>query len=199
MLPDFTRVKTRANRDLLRWAHQQVPAVAPLLQGVATVRQHEGRVGRIVRQDESEASIDYCSVSCEFVLKREEMKHFDLKTIQQKLIEAANQIGQAQTRQMIVVAGEAAESVGNVVDAGGELTPDTFLELFRRVEMDFDPRTLKPRPGSTLIMHPEVAALVESKVKEWEKDPMLKAEYERIIAMKREEWRDREANRKLVD
>lgn len=31
------------------------------------MRQHEGKVGRIVRQDESEGSIDFRSISSEFV------------------------------------------------------------------------------------------------------------------------------------
>ena len=199
MLPDFTRAKDRANRDLLRWVGQQIPAVAPLLRRVSTVRQHEGKVGRIVRQDESEASIDFCSISSEFVQNREDMKHSDLKAIQEKLLKVAKDFGQDQTRRMLTAAGEAAESVGNVVDAGGELTPDKFLDLFRKVQMDFDPQTLQPKPGFTFVMHPDTAASVVPKVKEWEKDPRLKAEYERILAEKREEWRDREANRKLVD
>ena len=199
MLPDFTRAKDRANRDLLRWVGQQIPAVAPLLRGVSTVRQHEGKVGRIVRQDESEASIDFCSISSEFVQNREDMKHSDLKAIQEKLLKVAKDFGQDQTRRMLTAAGEAAESVGNVVDAGGELTPDKFLDLFRKVQMDFDPQTLQPKPGFTFVMHPDTAASVVPKVKEWEKDPRCKAEYERILAEKREEWRDREANRKLVD
>ena len=199
MLPDFKRVKDRANRDLLRWVRQQVPAVAPLMQGVSTVSQHEGKVGMIVRRDQSEASIEFCPVSGEFVLTREDMKNSDLKAIREKLLEVARQIGQDQTRQMLKMAGEAAESVGNVVDAGGELTPDKFLDVFRKVQMDFDPQTLQPGPDFMFVMHPDLAASVVPKVKEWEKDPSFKAEHERIIAVKREEWRDREANRKLVD
>ena len=199
MLPDFTRAKDRANRDLLRWVGQQTPSVAPLLRRVSTVRQHEGRVGRIVRQDESEASIDFCTTSSEFVQNREDMKHSDAKAIREKLLNAARHIGQDQTRRMVTAAGEAAQSVGNVVDAGGELTPDKFLDLFRKVQMDFDPHTLQPSPGFTFVMHPNTAASVIPKVKEWETDPRFNAEHERILAEKREEWRDREANRKLVD
>ena len=123
MLPDFTRVKTRANRDLLRSVRQQIPAVAPLLQGVATFHQHEGRSGKIVRANESEAPIDYQPVSCESVLNREEMKRFDIEAIRQKLIEFANQIGQAQTQRMIEAAGEAADSVGNVVQTQRQADP----------------------------------------------------------------------------
>lgn len=39
----------------------------PLLRGVSTVRQHEGKVGTVVRQYESETSIGFCSTSSEFV------------------------------------------------------------------------------------------------------------------------------------
>ena len=197
MLPDFKRAKACANRRLLQWAHRQVPAAAPLLQGVAVFRQHEGKVISVVRQDRSEASTSYRSIQVELPMSREEMKNCDLSTIQQKLVEAANQIGRAQTQHMLEVAGEAADSVGNVVHADGELTPDKFLEAFRKVEMDFDPQTLKSK--TIIVMHPKTAALVVPKVKEWEKDPKIKAEHERIMAVKREEWRDREANRKLVD
>ena len=199
MLPDFKRVKTHVNRYLLRWVRKQIPAVAPLMQGVAMFHQHEGKSGKIVRANESEDPIDYQEAAYESVLNREEMKRFDLEATQQKLTEAANQLGQAQTQGMLEAAGKAADSVGNAVHAGGELTPDKFLEVLRRVERDFDPQTLQPKPGFVWVMHPDMAASVVPKVKEWEKDPAYQAEYERIMAVKREEWRDRGANRKLVD
>lgn len=199
MLPDFTKAKARANRDLSRWANEQIRAVEPLLQGVSTTRQHEGKAGRIVRADETEASIDFCSVSSEFVQNREELKHSSIGTIQEKLLKVTKEIARAQVRQILAATGAAAESVGNVVDAEGELTQDKYLDMFRKIEMNFDPRTLQPSRGTTLVMHPELAASVVPKLKQWETDREFKAEYDRIIAAKREEWRDREANRKLVD
>ena len=139
------------------------------------------------------------SPSSEFVLNREEMKRFDLNALQQKLTEVANQIGRAQTQKMMEAVGEAAGAVGNVVNTGGELTQDKFLEVLRRVEMDFDPQTFQPTPGWVWVMHPDMAASVIPKVEEWENDPVFNAKRERILVVKREEWRDREANRKLVD
>jgi hypothetical protein len=198
MLPDFTKAKSRANRDLLRWVRKQIPAVTPLIQGVATFNQHEGTVVKMVRADDSEATIDYRLESFEFALDREEMRRFDLPGIQRKLIDLAKRVGEAQSKRLLEVAGEAADSVGNVVHAGGELTPDKFLEVFRRVQMDFDAKTLQPEPGFVWVMHPDTAASIVPKVKEWEKDPKFNAQYERIMSVKREEWRDREANRKLV-
>jgi hypothetical protein len=199
MLPDLAKVKSRANRDILRWVRQQIPVVTPLIQGVATFRQHEGRVGRMIRTDDSEASIDYHQSEFRFELNRDEMLQFNLQSIRQKLMELARKVGEAQSKRMLEVAGEAADSVGNVVHAGGELTALKFLEVIRRVQMDFDPNTLEPAPGFVWVMHPDTAASVVPKVKEWEKDPEFKAHYEQVMGVKREEWRDREANRKLVD
>ena len=198
MLPDFNKVKAIAERRLLQSAMQQIPAVAPLLKGASTYIQHEGNVGRIVRADGSEAPVESYSVEGRFIQNREEMKHSDLASIKEMLISIANQIGEQQTERMLVFAAKAAESVGNVVDAGGGLTADTFLDSLRKVEIDFDPHTLQPKPGSAFVMHPKTAALVLPKVKEWEEDPDIKTKYEQIMAVKCEEWRDREANRKLV-
>ncbi len=163
------------------------------------MHQHEGRAGRFFRADGSQHSFDYCAISGETTLDREEMKHFNPTTILKKLNEVIYQVAKGQTRQMTKVAQESAESAGNVIDADGKLTPETYLDMFRQVEVDFDPRTLKLSPSFTIVMHPETAAWVMPKVKEWEKDPSFRSEYQRIIAMKREEWRGREANRKLVD
>ena len=142
MFPDFAKVKRRANRDLLRWVETQVPQLSPLIQGVATLQQHEGEIGKLVRSDGSEATLDYPKSEFKLELSREEMRRFDQRAIQEKLLTLAKEIGGAQVKQMLKVVGEAADSVGNVVHAGGELTPDTFFELFRRVQMDFDPKTL---------------------------------------------------------
>ena len=199
MLPDFKKAKDRANRLLIRWVRQEVPEVEPLLQGISTFVQHEGQAGTIVRQDASEDSFEFCSILTEFVQIRDEMKHFDPQALRKRILRVAEDLAQAQTRQMLRVAQEAAESVGSIVDIRGELTPDKFLEMLRRVEIDFDPKTLRPAAGTGLVMHPDTAAAVVPRMKQWEKNPSYTAEKEQIFAKKREDWRDREANRKLVD
>ena len=198
MLPDFAKAKARAQRDFLRTIEQQVPIVAPLLKGVAKFRQHEGRGGHLMRADDSKSTIKYQNSEFSFTLSREELKRPDPSVVRQKIIDLARQIGEAQTKRMLEVVKEAADEVGNVVHADAELTQDKFLDIFRKVEMDFDPKTLKLLPGFSFVMHPEMASKVVPKVQEWEKDPEFNAEYERIMATKREEWRDREACRKLV-
>ncbi len=63
------------------------------------------------------------------------------------------------------------------------------MTSFRNVDMDFDPETLMPKPGFMWVMHPDTAATVVPKAKEWEKDPASQRRYEPILSTKREEWR----------
>lgn len=199
MFPDFTKAKARVNRLLLRWVQEQVPVVTPLMRGVQTFHQHEGRAGMIVRVDASEGQIDYKEEEFEFTLTHDEMRRFGLELIQQKLLELAKQLGEAQSKTMLEMAGKAAHKVGNVVHAEGKpLTPEKFLEVFKKVQMEFDPKSLQPKPGHVFVMHPDMAAKIVPKVREWEKDPKFNAEYEQIIDENREAWRAREASRKLV-
>ena len=199
MLPDFTKIKARAQRDFLRQVEQQVPNLSPLLKGVAKFRQHEGCESQLTRIDDSKSATEFRQIESTFTMTREEHKQFNPSSIVAKLLNVAKEIGAGQTRHMLEVAGKAADEVGNVVHANGEFTQETFLDIFRTVAIDFDPETLQIAPGFVWVMHPNMADRVLPKVKEWEKDAAFNAKYENILSIKREEWRDREARRKLVD
>jgi hypothetical protein len=198
MLPDFPKAKARLNRDLLRWVREQIPALTPLLQGIQTFRQHEGRVANIVRQDQSEAGVEYHQSSVKFETHRDEMRTLDLNALKQKLMDLAKRLGEEQEKNFLQFVSKTAESTGNVVKAEGEFTPDHLLELISRLPEDFDPETLERVPGAVFVLHPETAAKLLPKAKGWEQNPEFKAKLKDITNRKREEWRDREANRKLV-
>jgi hypothetical protein len=199
VLPDFVRVKKRSERQLLRWLEQQIPELTPLIKGVQRFRQHEGRLGKIVRSDASEGTLDYPLAEFPLEISRDDIRSGDIDRIKARVLDLARRIGEHQTKEMLKVAGEAADAAGNVVNAGGgELTQEHFLEVFRRIHMDFDPVTLQPLPGGVFVMHPDMAQKIVPKVKAWEQEPAFNAKYKTLIQKKREEWRDREANRKLV-
>jgi hypothetical protein len=199
VLPDFVRVKRIMNRRLLRWLETQISATNPLIQNVSRFSQHEGKMTTLHRADDSKSDINFREAGAEFTQGRAEMRQFDIEAIKRKLLEVARSMGEQQSKRMLELVNEAATESGNVVNAGGqELTADHLFEMLRKVQMDFDPRTGNPTPGFTWVMHPDMAAKVIPKIKEWEKDPAFNAEHERIMSEKREEWRAREANRKLV-
>jgi len=108
--------------------------------------------------------------------------------------DVARQTSQITFRKMDQTTREA----GNVIDAaGGPPTKEIWLEMFSKMEMDFDPVTKKPEV--TLVVHPVMAETMQKLWSEWQTDAAFLKRYEDMLAEKREEWRDRESRRKLVD
>lgn len=180
------------------WTRQQVPIVAPLLRDISQSTQYEGASARLLRTDGSEDQIDYEKASFEFEITREEMRSFDLEKLQEKLRQLARKFADAQQAMMFRKLSRVVEEVGNTVDAGGDLQPHHFLDMIRKVEMSFDPKTNEPT-GLTIVVHPSQIDRLLAKWKSWEQDPAFVAEYERLLEEKREAWRARESNRRLDD
>ena len=198
MLPDFPAVKAAMRSRVLRWCQAQIPMIAPVLGQVHRFQQHEGARAVLARGDQSSAEMTYGPAHFEFVLANEEMRAGDLGSLKSKLSGLAEQMAEVQSKLMFARIGEAAESVGNVVDAGGAFQQKHFLEMIEKVQTDFDPETGQP-VNQSFVMHPDTAKKVIPQVQAWEKDPEFVAQYERIMDKKREEWRAREACRKLAD
>jgi hypothetical protein len=95
---------------------------------------------------------------------------------------------------------EATERVGNAVDAQGRpFSADLYFEMLEKVQIDFDASGRPETSGTRLVMHPEMAARVIPLMKQWESDESFQRRYRELMLRKRNEWRDRESNRKLVD
>jgi hypothetical protein len=198
MLPDFPAVKAHARRALTGWIQRQVPVVAPLLRNVSGSVQHEGASARLFRDDGSEGRIDYEKTSLGIEISREEMRSLDMHRLQEKLLDLAKKFADAQEAMMFRKLSEAVQEVGNTVDAGGDLQQHHFLEMIRKIDMSFDPMTNEPK-GLTIVVNPNDVDRLMAKWKSWEQDAAFTAEYENLMGQKREEWRARESNRRLVD
>ena len=62
-------------------------------------------------------------------MTRDEMRNGSFQTIVSKFDDIAETFAEAQSQILFATVSEAAESVGNVVDAKGKLTKEAFLEL----------------------------------------------------------------------
>jgi hypothetical protein len=198
MLPDFPDIKQIGRRRVREFIEQNIPQFAPILADIRRFRQHEGARGHITRVDASEGTLDYPETGFNFVLTRDEMKSLDMVGVMQKLRSLAEKFAEAQSKSMFETISAAAEAVGNVRKGVGELTPEAFLSLLQKMEMDFDERTGQPH-WPTIVMHPDTLAANAEKFKEWDRDPAVRAELNRVIEQKREEWRARENSRTLAD
>ena len=75
------------------------------------------------------------------------------------------------------------DETGNSIQAKGSWTKEQFLEVIRKIMMDFDEETgqlLMP----TMYIHPSQADSVRAMIKDTENDPEYKLEFDRIIEQK---------------
>ena len=95
---------------------------------------------------------------------------------------------------------EATERIGNQIDAGGQpFSAELYFKMLETVQINFDSQGRPDISSTHLVMHPDQAARVEPLLAQWEADESFQRRYREIMVKKREEWRDRESNRKLVD
>ena len=198
MLPDFPEAKDRARRMFLRAVREQIPEREPLLRGIRHTRIHEGKTARLTRHDLSTSGIEFKQASVELSISRDQMRRMSIEQLVEKVGEMAEQFAGHQARLMFATIERSAEEVGNAVSASELGNKEAFLEMQRRLQVDFDPDTLEPK-NLIIVLHPDQVDSFKSQAEEWEKDPEFKAEMARIRKRQIEAWHAREDRRKLVD
>ena len=140
---------------------------------------------------------EYKAFRAELSLRKTIPSEERARELESQLEETATAIAQQQERMLFTTVSDAVERVGNAFDARGKpFHPSMFHEALRKMWVDFDESGQAILP--TIVMHPDMFKAIGPKLKEWEADKNLKAEFDAVIAQKREEWRARENNRKLV-
>lgn len=89
------------------------------------------------------------------------------------------------------------QSVGNVVQYKGKITADDLFAMWEKVLIEFDEQGRPHLP--TLVCGDKMYSELNELLPEMERSPELRKRFAAMIVKKREEWRDRESSRKLVD
>jgi len=198
MLPDFPKEKREFEKfwnDYLVNKHRELLG---FFASIPSFTIHEGHLWRIERSDGSKSERPFEELSSEFIIKNEEVPELTPEKIKEKLDAVAEDTARQVSQKIIKEIQEAAEQVGNTVNANGKsLTKEHFLELLEKIDTGFDEQGEWIRPS--LIMHPNFWKENEEKFKQWDLDKDFIKRQEKIINKKREEWHAREALRKLVD
>ena len=182
----------------LRAVRTQIPQHEPLLGSIKHSRIHEGESARLTRQDESTEEIQFEVTGAEIKVTREQMRRVTIDQLLEHVSSVADRLAAQQSQLMFKRLSEAAEQVGNSVSAVEMGVKQGFLEMQRRLEVEFDPETLEPK-NLILVIHPGQVAQFMAQAAEWDKDPEFVAEIEKIRQQQIEAWRAREDRRKLVD
>ena len=198
MLPDYPSTKKKVNSLLRSYLKEEIVRRSPILKEIRQTVQHEGREGTYEDVDGRESPIEYKEVAAGFSLTRDEMRQPNFQLVVSKFAEMAETFAEEQSKMLFATVSEAAESVGNVVDAKGKLTKEAFLELMRKMQGSFNPQTGEPqRP--TMVIHPDTLAKIKDDLESWEQDPEFMAALSAIEQQQQLDWRDRESSRRLAD
>ncbi len=198
MLPDFLNVKQALSEARSAEVSGNVFG-DPVLSKVRSYRQHEGDRFTIFREDGSQATSDQSLIRSEPII-------LDLKDIQARGEQAIYE-SIATARQQMSVSGKRlfAEKIEeepiNRMDAGGRrFTAELYLELLETLFVGFDEDgNMNEIDFWQEHPNPQLLANIEAEKKRFDNEPLLRAKLDALISRKRQEWNDREANRKLVD
>ncbi|MGH9890766.1 MAG: hypothetical protein ACREA0_02025 [bacterium] len=197
MLPDFPDVKTDLSEQLVIFLKARVDHHLGPLSKIARVRFFEGDRQELIRASGEAEPSGYEEIRSGFGVRDEELPDLTLDALLMKLDQAAEELAQQMGKGLYTKISEAVERVGNVVDAKGrKLEATMILELLSSIDVDFNQDGTPRLPE--IHIHPTLSEGIQLAAEEFERRPDLKQQFKEIIDQKREDWRAREASRKLV-
>jgi hypothetical protein len=197
MIPDFPVLKKELNRAITRFMRERFKFHQGPLSDVPQGRVFEGRRNVIVREDGSEDETKIREVSAETRIAADEIRELHLPKLLEKLDATVQEMAATQARHFYETISEGAEKIGNTVDGGGQrFTAELFLQAIERIWIEFNADGSPQMP--TIHISPNQTDDVKRTIERLESEPDLKKRFDAIMTKKREEWRAREADRKLV-
>jgi len=157
---------------------------------------HEGNRMRIVRANGSVDETKLKEASGEISLKVGDIPALTLKERIAKLDKIAEQMADQIATHSLKTLSEGLDKAGQVVDRKGKpFDAEAIFEVLEKLQIEFDE---SGKCDLTILIPPALTPRAEELVRLLETDKNLQKRHADIMERKREEWRDREAARKLV-
>lgn len=198
MLPDFLKVK----KELSEYRNNEVSSNLfgdPVLAKIRSYRQHEGNRFTMNRRDGSQVNSKQQMVKSELIA-------FDPQDIQKRGEQSIYE-GIGKARQQIAAIGRRMisqkieeDAVPKIDGAGRQFDSEVYFEVLESMEFSFDDNGTWQEPEFWQEHpNPRTQLTVKRVRMKIDSEPALRQRLDSLIARKRQEWNDREANRKLVD
>ncbi len=193
MLPDFVKTKEKLKKMLdAEMEKAQFRHLGPFADTPKS-NIFEGDEIILIRADGSHEEINMEKVEGKIEVKLDEAEEMTPEKVLDKIDTVAREMAQQIAKTAYEVMSEAAEEIGNVTSADGEsLSIDLLLKGLEKMHLSFDEEG-QPS-GLRLVAHPNMSSELEKIYSQIESHPR----YQELMERKREEWRVRESNRKLV-
>ena len=197
MLPDYLKTKEKL-KIMIDYELKQAKLLH--LGPLANIREtiyFEGNKTVINRDDGSVSEIESEEFSVMLKFEMNEVETMTHEKVLEKIDQMAKELAEKQAKFFYKKIDEYAQEAGNVVSAEGEtISIDHFFEVLEKVSRDFD-STGKP-DEIVFTASPELFPSIAKVIEEAKSDPEMDKRFNTIMERKREEWRVRENNRKLV-
>ena len=196
MLPEFRKIKAEVDKQLYERMGQTMRAELGFFSEVPRFEIHEGD-GRwsLRREDGTVDESKLEKISSEVAIKTEDTEKMTLKDSVEKIDSLARDMARKQAQYSFAKIDECLPP-SQTIEAKGPLSPEILLTALEKLQIDFD-ETGKPKLPS-LVLAPEPAKQLLAQKEAVEADPVFKRRFNEIIERKREDWRAREADRRLV-
>lgn len=197
MLPDYPNIKREISQVLTEYLQTRILQRSAHMDGIAKSIIHEGGKSTIVRASGETDEIDIKTASGEAPITEDELKTMDLGGIRQKLDAIAEEMASQQAEHFFDVLVDATNKTGNVVDGkGNPLTNELLLEVLEKMPIEFNEDGT--HSDLRIVVGPDSEETIKKLMEEFDNDPVLKDQYDRLMKRKREEFNAREASRILV-
>lgn len=197
MLPDLPAFKHDFNQKLRSLLKQRVNQHMGIFGTIKHYLIKEGDKNIIHRSDGDQEETEITRAESGFTIPLEMIPTLSIQERIDILEKSAQDMAEQISRHGFSVLNRTLTNAGQQVDGhGGPLTAELYLEAIRKIEIDFDQDGMPHMP--TLVIHPSMRERVQSVLQQFADNPDYRNQYKEMIEIKRQEWRAREASRKLV-
>ena len=197
MFPDFLKTKEKLEKMLdQKMKKARLSHMGPFAD-VPKSMIFEGDKHTIVREDNSidEGSLENTTVKLE--VKLDEVEKMNHEMVLDKINQTGEEMAEKTTKLAFEQIKKSVEEAGNVASTGGKpLSVNSLFDVLEKIDIDFD-EAGNPNELS-IVVHPERLSSISRVISQAEANPENDRRYKAIMERKREEWRARESNRKLV-
>ena len=201
MLPDYPATKKHLQKEFLA-AMKKENEKDPVVSMIHFRESFEGDTFKLTTIDGFSQQGQYKEIFTKFEISKDEIVKRGPEAYFSRVKQIAKEWAEQQARLLFQKMDEVTEITGNVVDAKSKpLSPELILAALDKVAIDFDEYGNANLPA--LFVPPGKIERMKEEFRKYEADPLFiikyKLIYKLIIDKKRQEWFDRESNRKLVD
>jgi hypothetical protein len=192
----FPNITTTSNQVLTEIVLAIVRDSDPVLQQIGEQRIYEGDVMEASQRSDITVS-DFQRITSNFTFTHDMIRTTDFDAFVDEIARGALTMYESQQRTLLSQLSDLTESVGQTVDAGGELTWQAWMQALEQLDLQFDERGDWIAP--TLVIHPNQQADFEKVFREASADRRKQQQLEELLQRKRRDLYAKEANRNLVD